>query len=72
MCWHAVIHALGEFLLCLYLEIMSLIEIFSVQREGVVEIIANDQGHRITPSWVSFTDDERLYVQMKHLYLPPI
>ncbi|KAF9054171.1 heat shock protein 70 family [Panaeolus papilionaceus] len=31
-----------------------------VQRGGVVEIIANDQGHRITPSWVSFTDDERL------------
>ncbi|KAJ3514817.1 hypothetical protein NLJ89_g2143 [Agrocybe chaxingu] len=31
-----------------------------VQRAGVVEIIANDQGHRITPSWVSFTDDERL------------
>jgi Hsp70 protein len=33
-----------------------------VQRGGVVEIIANDQGHRITPSWVSFTDEERLYV----------
>jgi heat shock protein 5 len=31
-----------------------------VQRKGVVEIIANDQGHRITPSWVSFTDEERL------------
>ncbi|GBE87109.1 78 kDa glucose-regulated protein [Sparassis crispa] len=31
-----------------------------VQRAGRVEIIANDQGHRITPSWVSFTDDERL------------
>ncbi|KAG1744652.1 heat shock protein 70 family [Suillus paluster] len=31
-----------------------------VQRGGRVEIIANDQGHRITPSWVGFTDDERL------------
>ncbi|KAF8875728.1 putative Kar2 karyogamy protein [Gymnopilus junonius] len=31
-----------------------------VQRGGVVETIANDQGHRITPSWVSFTDEERL------------
>ncbi|KAF5345831.1 hypothetical protein D9756_010900 [Leucocoprinus leucothites] len=29
-------------------------------RGGRVEIIANDQGHRITPSWVSFTDEERL------------
>ena len=36
--------------------------LLSVQRGGRVEIIANDQGHRITPSWVSFTDDERLYV----------
>jgi Hsp70 protein len=35
---------------------------FSVQRAGRVEIIANDQGHRITPSWVAFTDEERLYV----------
>ncbi|KAH9993033.1 heat shock protein 70 family [Russula vinacea] len=33
---------------------------YAVQRGGRVEIIANDQGHRITPSWVSFTDDERL------------
>ncbi|TFK44512.1 heat shock protein 70 [Crucibulum laeve] len=31
-----------------------------VQRNGRVEIIANDQGNRITPSWVSFTDEERL------------
>ncbi|KAJ7287396.1 heat shock protein 70 family [Mycena rebaudengoi] len=30
------------------------------QRGGRVEIIANDQGHRITPSWVSFTENERL------------
>ncbi|KAK0463575.1 heat shock protein 70 [Desarmillaria tabescens] len=31
-----------------------------VQRGSGVEIIANDQGHRITPSWVSFKDNERL------------
>lgn len=33
---------------------------YSVYRGGRVEIIPNDQGHRITPSWVSFTDQERL------------
>lgn len=27
---------------------------------GRVEILTNDQGHRITPSYVAFTDDERL------------
>ncbi|RSH90924.1 ATPase with role in protein import into the ER [Saitozyma podzolica] len=32
----------------------------AVQRGGKVEIIANDQGNRITPSWVGFTDEERL------------
>ncbi|KAF8310775.1 heat shock protein 70 [Clavulina sp. PMI_390] len=31
-----------------------------IQQKGRVDIIANDQGHRITPSWVSFTEDERL------------
>ncbi|KAK6943791.1 Heat shock protein 70 family [Dillenia turbinata] len=29
-------------------------------RDGQVQIIANDQGNRITPSWVAFTDSERL------------
>ncbi|KAJ1380898.1 Heat shock protein 70 family [Sesbania bispinosa] len=31
-----------------------------VYKKDHVEIIANDQGNRITPSWVAFTDTERL------------
>ncbi|KAJ2916295.1 hypothetical protein MD484_g4077, partial [Candolleomyces efflorescens] len=31
-----------------------------VYKGGHVEIIANDQGNRITPSWVSFGEDDRL------------
>ncbi len=31
-----------------------------VYKNGHVEIIAIDQGNRITPSWVRFTDSERL------------
>ena len=32
----------------------------SVFRNDRVEVIANDQGNRITPSYVAFTDTERL------------
>jgi heat shock protein 5 len=31
-----------------------------IMRNGKVDILVNDQGNRITPSWVAFTDDERL------------
>lgn len=29
-------------------------------KSGGVEILVNDQGHRITPSYVAFTEEERL------------
>lgn len=29
-------------------------------QKGKVEIIVNDQGNRITPSYVAFTEEERL------------
>merc|ERR1711936_954129 len=31
-----------------------------IYKGGRVEIIPNDQGNRITPSYVAFTDDDRL------------
>ena len=32
----------------------------AVMKDGRIEIIANSQGNRTTPSWVAFTESERL------------
>merc|ERR1711881_261705 len=34
-----------------------------IMKDGRVEIIPNDQGNRITPSYVAFTEDDRLIVE---------
>jgi hypothetical protein len=38
---------------------LSLSPSLQVWQNGRVEICANDQGNRITPSYVSFTEDEQ-------------
>ena len=37
--------------------------VLSIFRNGKAEVIANDQGERTTPSWVAFTDSEKLVGQ---------
>lgn len=42
-----------------------------IYQNGNVEIIANDQGNKTTPSWITFTD-ERLVGDAAKIYLDKI
>lgn len=45
---------------CVGIDLGTTTTVLGIWQNDRVEIIANDQGNRITPSYVSFTDEERI------------